>query len=374
MAAAKRIEVLEAQLAPYNRIQTKYYNELRETVKKMTAPGKGLLAADESVGSCTKRFKNINLENNADNRRRYRELMIGAKGFEQYVSGVIFHEETLTQKASDGSTFAQYCAKLGVVPGIKTDQGLNPLLEGAPGEEMTEGLDGYVKRAEKYYAAGARFCKWRNVYKIQNGTVSESVVRFNAETLARYAVLSQIAGLVPIVEPEVMIDGTHTIEVCQRVSERVWSEVVAALHRHGVIWECCLLKPNMVVPGAESGIKASPEEVALFTVSTLGRTIPPALPGITFLSGGLSEVQASEYLNAINRVNLPRPWRVTFSYARALQSSALTAWGGKEENVATARKVFLHRAKMNSLAQLGKYQRAEDDKESKSLYVKGHQY
>jgi fructose-bisphosphate aldolase class I len=252
--------------------------------------------------------------------------------------------------------------------------GLAPLLEGAPGEEMTEGLDGYLKRAEKYYAAGARFCKWRNTYKIQNGTVSESVVRFNAETLARYAVLSQLAGLVPIVEPEVMIDGTHTIEQCQRVSERVWSEVVTSLHRHGVIWECCLLKPNMVVPGAESGQKVTAEQVAAYTVSTLARTIPAALPGITFLSGGLSEVQASEYLNAINRIDLPRPWRVTFSYARALQSSALSVWAGKEENVPAARKVFLHRARMNSLAQLGKYVRADDDKESKSLYVKGHVY
>lgn len=371
---SKRIEVMESQLAPYNRVQTKYADELRATAKKMTAPGKGLLAADESVGSCTKRFKNINLENTADNRRRYRELMLGAKGFEQYISGVIFHEETLTQKASDGSTFAQFCTKLGVIPGIKTDMGLAPLQMGAPGEEMTEGLDGYVKRASKYYADGARFCKWRNTYKIQNGTVSEAAVRFNADTLARYAVLSQIAGLVPIVEPEVMIDGTHTIDQCQAVSERVWSEVVAALHRHGVLWEGCLLKPNMVVPGAESGVKATPEQVAVYTVTTLARTIPPALVGITFLSGGLSEVQASEYLNAINKVDLPRPWRVTFSYARALQSSALMAWGGKEEGVAAARKVFLHRARMNSLAQLGKYQRAEDDKESKSLYVKGHVY
>lgn len=371
---AKRVEVLESQLSAYNRIRTPFYDELRQTIKIMTTPGKGLLAADESVGSCTKRFQGIGLENNAENRRKYRQLMIGATGFEKFVSGVIFHDETLFQKLDNGATFPEYCASLGVVPGIKTDMGVNPLLEGALGEEMTEGLDGYTKRATKYYKAGARFCKWRNVYKIQNGTVSESLVRFNAETLARYAVLSQLSGLVPIVEPEVMIDGTHSIEVCQRVSERVWSEVAAALHRHGVVWECCLLKPNMVVPGAESGVKASPEEVARYTLTTLQRTIPAALPGITFLSGGLSEVQASEYLNAINAVNMGRPWFLTFSYARALQSSALKAWGGKDSGVESGRKVFLHRARMNSQAQLGKYRRDEDDKDSKSLYVAGNKY
>ncbi|EPY37855.1 fructose-bisphosphate aldolase, class I [Angomonas deanei] len=239
---------------------------------------------------------------------------------------------------------------------------------------MTEGLDGYIKRAQKYYKAGCRFCKWRNVYKIQNGTVSESAVRFNAETLARYAILSQKAGLVPIVEPEVMIDGTHDIDTCQRVSQHVWAEVAAALQRHGVIWEGCLLKPNMVVPGAESGKKATAEEVARYTVTTLARTMPPALVGVTFLSGGLSEVQASEYLNAINNVDIPRPWKLTFSYARGLQSSALKAWGGKDSGIPAGRRAFLHRAKMNSNAQLGKYNRAEDDKESQSLYVKGNSY
>jgi len=261
-----------------------------------------------------------------------------------------------------------------VVPGIKTDLGLHPLLEGAPGEQMTEGLDGYMARAAKYYKAGCRFCKWRNVYKIQNGTVSESAVRFNAETLARYAVLSQMSGLVPIVEPEVMIDGKHDIETSQRVSEHVWREVVAAMHRHGVLWEGCLLKPNMVVPGAESGKIATPEQVAHYTVTTLGRCIPPALRGVTFLSGGLSEVQASEFLSAMNNSKLARPWNLSFSYARALQSSALKAWGGKESGVAAGRRAFMHRAKMNSLAQVGRYNRAEDDATSQSLYVAGNTY
>ena len=373
---SKRVQVFESQLAAYNRLPTPFYDELRQTVQKMTAPGKGLLAADESVGSVDKRFKGINLKNTEENRRQYRALMIGATGFEKYISGVIFHEETLFQKMDNGETFPQYCTKVGVVPGIKTDRGLQPLHEGAPGEEGTDGTDGYLARAKKYYAAGARFCKWRNVYKIQNGTVSEALVHYNAQTLARYAVLSQMAGLVPIVEPEVMIDGNHNIEQSQAVSERVWREVVHALHQHGAIWECMLLKPNMVVPGAESGQTATPTQVAALTLKTLARTIPAALPGITFLSGGLSEVQASEYLNAMNdgSSNVPKPWNVSFSYARALQSSALKAWAGKPENVAAARKVFLHRARMNGLANLGKYSRADDVKESESLYIKGNTY
>jgi fructose-bisphosphate aldolase class I len=373
---AKRVEVIESQLSSYHTFRSKYYNEMRETVKKMTAPGKGLLAADESVGSCTKRFNPLGMENTAENRRQYRGLMLGADGLEQYISGVIFHEETLTQKDDNGVMFPESVARRGIVPGIKTDRGLINLLNAAPGEQGTEGIDGYVKRANVYYKQGARFCKWRNVYKIQNGNVSEFVIKYNARTLAQYAVLSQAAGLVPIVEPEVMIDGKHTQQQCQHISERVWSEVVSELHAHGVIWECCLLKPNMVVPGAESGVTATPQQVAEATVSTLLKTIPGALPGVCFLSGGLSEVQASEYLNAMNAssLGLPRPWRLTFSYARALQSSALARWNGKAANVPAARKVFLHRARMNSLASQGKYIRGDDDKESKSLYVKGHTY
>ncbi|ESL12004.1 fructose-bisphosphate aldolase, glycosomal [Trypanosoma rangeli SC58] len=371
---AKRVEVLQTQLPAYNRLKTPYEAELVATAKKMTAPGKGLLAADESIGSCAKRFAPFGLSNTEEHRRQYRALMLECEGMEQYISGVILHDETVYQKTSTGESFVSLLQRKGVVPGIKTDMGLNPLVEGAEGEQMTEGLDGYMKRAQKYYAMGCRFCKWRNVYKIQNGTVSEAAVRFNAETLARYAVLSQMSGLVPIVEPEVMIDGVHDIETSQRVSQHVWAEVVSALHRHGVVWEGCLLKPNMVVPGAESGKKATPEEVAQYTVSTLARVLPPALPGVTFLSGGLSEVQATEYLNAMNRCSLPRPWKLTFSYARALQSSALKAWGGKDAGIAAGRRAFMHRAKMNSLAQLGRYNRADDDKESRSLYVAGHSY
>jgi fructose-bisphosphate aldolase class I len=371
-----RIEVLVSQLPAYNKPEIKYRDELLATTKAMTTRGKGLLAADESMGTVGKRFSGIKLENNLENRRKYRALMVGADGLNQYISGIIFHEETLTQKMDDGSTFPAYCTKIGIVPGIKTDLGLAPLYEGAPGEEQTLGLDGYVKRAQKFYAQGARFCKWRNTYKIQNGTVSEAAVFHNAHTLARYALLSQMAGLVPIVEPEVMIDGTHTIEQCQAVSQRVWSAVGAALQQHGVMLDCMVLKPNMVVPGAESGQKATPAQVALATTITLARSFPAIIPGVTFLSGGLSEVEASEFLNAMNVAGLPvpRPWTLTFSYARALQSSALKAWAGVDAGFPAGRAALLHRAKQNSLAQLGKYDRAADDKTSESLFVKGYKY
>ena len=368
---------IDAKQLPHNNtIVSKHYDELLATVKAMTAKGKGLLAADESVGSVSKRFAGINLENTEENRRKYRALMIGAEGIEESISGVIFHEETLGQKMDDGTSFPEYVAKRGIVPGIKTDKGLQPLHNGAPGEQCTDGLDGYLARAEGFYKQGARFCKWRNAYKIQNGTVSEQMIMKNAETLADYAYLSQLAGLVPIVEPEVMIDGAHTQEQCQAVSQRVWAEVTHQLHKRGVIWEAMLLKPNMVVPGAESGVTATPEQVAEYTVRTLARTLPAAVPGVTFLSGGLSEVQATEYLNAMNVATFhgPRPWNLSFSYARALQSSALKAWAGKDENVPVARKVFLHRARMNALANKGEYNRAEDDKQSESLYVAGNSY
>eukprot|EP01064_Diplonema_japonicum_P014791 TRINITY_DN224_c0_g1_i1.p1 TRINITY_DN224_c0_g1~~TRINITY_DN224_c0_g1_i1.p1 ORF type:complete len:392 (+),score=129.70 TRINITY_DN224_c0_g1_i1:54-1178(+) len=371
-----RLEVMKSHLSTYDRLDTPFYEELVSTAKRMCQPGKGILAADESQGSCDKRFKPIGLENNEENRRRYRALMIGAKGMEEYVGGVIFHEETLTQKLDDGTSFPEACKAMGVVPGIKTDKGLVDAVCGAPGEQATQGLDNYEKRAKEYYAMGARFCKWRNTYKIQNGTVSEYLIHHNAETLAKYAQLSQRQGLVPIVEPEVMIDGTHDMATCMAVSQRVWAEVVRALHQHGVHFEAMFLKPNMVVHGADSGMTAAAVEVARATVTTLSRTLPAAVPGVFFLSGGLSEQNASANLNAMNNVtDIPKPWALRFSYARALQSSALKAWGGKDENTAVARKVFLHRAKMNSLACLGRYIESEDTKGAQeSLYIKGNTY
>eukprot|EP00760_Papus_ankaliazontas_P038382 PhM_4_TR9109/c0_g1_i1/m.83607/K01623/ALDO; fructose-bisphosphate aldolase, class I len=337
---SRRVEVLESQLPNFRPHQTKYRDELIATAQKMLAPGKGLLAADESEGTCAKRFAGIGLANNAENRRRYRDLMLGADGLENYISGVILHDETFRQKNDAGVPFPEVLARKGIVTGIKTDKGLVPLISGAPGEEATQGLDGYLKRAQEYYKGGARFCKWRNTYRIQNGTVSEAAVQHNAETLARYAVLSQAAGLVPMVEPEVMLVGNHSLEDCLKVSERVWSVMVKKFHHYGVLWEGMVLKPNMVVPGAESGVKAAPQQVGLATVTALGRTMPAAMPGVMFLSGGLSEVQASEYLNAINNAPLARPWALRFSYARALQASALKAWGGKPEGVPAGRRVL----------------------------------
>ena len=346
-----RLEVMKQHLTPYRVVDTPYREEMIATCKAITRPGKGLLAADESVGSCDKRFNPIGLENNAENRRRYRDLMLGAEGLEQYISGVIFHEETLYQKSDSGVVFPEHLRKLGVIPGIKTDKGMVASGSGAPGEQCTQGLDDYEKRCSKYYSAGARFCKWRNTYKIQNGTVSDYLIHANAETLAKYAQLSQRVGLAPIVEPEVMIDGDHDLATCQAITEKVQAAVVSALHRHGVIFEAMLLKPNMVVYGADSGKTGVPVEVARATVTTLSRTLPAAVPGITFLSGGLSEGQASAYLNAMNQISdIARPWALTFSYARALQSSALKAWKGKDSNKKVARQVFLHRAKMNSKA------------------------
>lgn len=373
---AGRIEVLKSHLSFYGGIQTPFREELLATARTICTTGKGILAADESQASVDKRFKPIGLENNAENRRRYRELMLGAPGLEQYVSGVIFHEETLTQKNEAGLTFPDHLKSIGVVPGVKTDKGMVPSGSGAPGENSTQGLDDYAKRAAKYYAAGARFCKWRNTYTIQNGAVSEYQIHHGAETLAKYAQLSQMNGLVPIVEPEVMIDGTHDIATSKAISERVWGEVTSALRRHGVIFEAMLLKPNMVVNGADSGIKNHAAEVARATVETLSRTLPAAVPGVFFLSGGLSELQASSYLNAMNAMtDLPKPWALRFSYARALQSSALKAWAGKDENKEQARRVFLWRARQNSLAARGQYDESQDDdKARESLYVKGHTY
>jgi len=373
---AGRIEVLKSHLSIYGPIQTPFRDELIATARHICSTGKGILAADESVGSVDKRFKPIGLPNTTENRRRYRELMLGAKGMENYISGVIFHEETLYQKNDEGVLFPEALKKIGVVPGIKTDKGMVPSGSGAPGENSTQGLDDYAKRAAKYYAAGARFCKWRNTYTIQNGAVSEYQIHHGAETLAKYAQLSQMNGLVPIVEPEVMIDGTHDIHTSKAISERVWFEVTRALRAHGVIFEAMLLKPNMVVNGADSGKKSHAIEVARATVEALSRTLPAAVPGVFFLSGGLSEMQASSYLNAMNALtDIPKPWALRFSYARALQSSALKAWGGKEENKDQARKVFLWRARQNSLATRGQYDESQDDDKSReSLYVKGHTY
>ncbi|KNH08032.1 fructose-1,6-bisphosphate aldolase [Perkinsela sp. CCAP 1560/4] len=373
---SRRVEILESHLSIHRPTESPYRDELIQTVSHILRPGKGLLAADESMSTVEKRFKTINLPNTDTNRRRFREFLFSAPGLNEYVSGVILHEETLGQKNSKGTSFVESLSQQGILAGVKTDKGVVPFVGGAPGEQATQGLDDYLARASAFYKQGARFCKWRNVFKIQCGTVSDKLVQHNAETLARYALLSQQAGLVPIVEPEVMIDGTHSIDECARVSERVWFAVAQKLHEYGVIWEGMLLKPNMVLPGIDCPKKATAQEIARATVTTLSRTIPAACRGVVFLSGGLSEVQATEYLNAMNSKDLkaPRPWALRFSYARALQNSAIKAWQGKDQFANKGQAVLLHRARMNSNAARGIYRREEDDSVSESLYVKDHKY
>jgi fructose-bisphosphate aldolase class I len=355
---------------------TQYAQELRETANAIVAPGKGILAADESTGTIGTRFQKINLENTETNRRDYRELLFTAKGWTNYISGVILFEETLNQKAADGIPFAESLKAAGIIIGIKVDKGVAPI-PGTDGETLTQGIDGLGARCAEYYKKGARFAKWRSVLKIssQGEAPSDVAVTENARGLALYAAICQQNGLVPIIEPEVLSDGDHSLEVCAAVAQRVWEETIKALHDQLVLFEGILLKPSMVTPGAEyKGPKATPEEIAAATVRVLQRTIPPAVPGVTFLSGGQSEEEASRNLNAMNQLASKTriPWTLSFSYGRALQASTIKAWEGKKENLAKAQEVFLHRAKANSLAQLGKYEGEASIGES--LYVKDYKY
>jgi len=355
----------------------KFTNELITTARGIASPGKGILAADESTGTIGQRFKPINVENTEENRRRYRELLFTSEGIENYISGVIMYEETLFQKTASGQTFADLLRSKGIIVGIKVDQGLKPL-PGTDGETACTGLDGMAERCQKYYAAGARFAKWRAAYRIDvaTGKPSSLMIKEQAWGLARYAAICQANGLAPIVEPEVMIDGTHDIETAAKISERVYSYVVRALHDNGVLLEGSLLKPNMVTSGAESGKKDTPEDVAFYTIRTLRRTIPAAMTGIMFLSGGQSEEEASRHLNAMNVKGLPfpspNPWALSFSYGRALQATCLEAWQGKEENKKKAQDAFLVRAKANGQAQLGTY--GGSGEAGKSLYQKNYTY
>jgi len=320
----------------------------------LVAPGKGILAADESTGTIGKRFEKIAVENNESNRRDYRELLFtAAGGWEQYISGVILYEETLFQKARDGTPLVHLLKRRGVIAGIKVDEGTVPI-PSTRDESMTQGLTNLAARCKKYYAAGARFAKWRAVYSIGEQTPSELAIRENARGLALYAAICQANGLVPIVEPEVLPDGNHSLERTLEVTERVQSQVISALHAYNVMFEGMLLKPNMVLPGASCSRKASPSQVAQATLASLRRTLPAAVPGVVFLSGGQSEEEATVNLNAINSHG-PQPWALTFSYGRALQASALKAWKGLPANVAAAQNEFLKRAKANSEASTGKY-------------------
>ena len=325
-------------------------NELRAIAQSIVADHKGVLAADESTGTIKKRFDSIGVESTEDNRRAYRNLLFTTPGFEEYVGGVIMYDETIRQASDDGTPFAELLSSKGVVPGIKVDTGAQDLA-GHPGEKVTEGLDGLRARFAEYHALGARFSKWRAVITIGEGIPTDACVHTNAHALARYAALSQEAGIVPIVEPEVLMDAENTIDRCFEVTARTLHVVFYELYRQEVALEGMLLKPNMVISGKQCPTQAPSSEIAELTVDCFLRHVPAMVPGIVFLSGGQSEVEATENLNAINRVG--GPWPLSFSYGRALQASALQAWGGEPDNVDAGQDAFLHRARMNALAVAG---------------------
>jgi fructose-bisphosphate aldolase, class I len=327
--------------------------ELETVARAMVAKGKGILAADESSGTIKRRFDSIKIESNEDTRRAYREMLLTTKGLEEAISGVILFDETIRTAISDGTPFPQVLSRKGIMPGIKVDKG--PVdIPGFPGEVVTEGLDGLRGRVKEYRDFGAKFAKWRAVITIGGGIPTPACLDLNAHALARYAALCQEGGLVPIVEPEVLLDGSHTIERCEEVTQETLKVVFSALVDQRVYLEGMILKPSMVVSGKDCPRQAGVEEVAERTIRCLKRTVPGAVPGIAFLSGGQSAESATEHLNAMNSMG-PHPWEVSFSYARALQDPALKSWKGQAGNVGTAQKIFYHRAKCNSAARYGKY-------------------
>lgn len=330
-----------------------HYDELSETMDQLLQEGKGFLAADESNGTIGKRFAAIGIENTEQNRRDYRLLLATTPELEQYIHGVILFEETFTQKDDAGKSIPELFAEKGIVPGIKVDKGLIDLAH-TEGEKVTEGLDGLADRLAHFKALGARFAKWRNVYSISDFTPSLTAIKAGAENLARYAAICQSQGIVPIVEPEILMDGDHPIEQCAEVSELVLHELFHALFIYQVELEHMILKPSMVTCGKAVEPFSSPDEIAEFTVQVFRNNVPAAVPSINFLSGGQTPEQATENLNAINQIGY-QPWLLSFSYGRALQEDCLKAWSGKSDRVAQAQKVLLHRAKTNSLASLGEY-------------------
>ncbi|PLP99511.1 class I fructose-bisphosphate aldolase [Cupriavidus pauculus] len=328
-------------------------SELQATVEALVQAGKGLLAADESGPTIAKRFQRIGVESNEESRRAWRSLLLSTPGLGEFISGVILYDETLGQHADDGTPLPALAARQGIVPGIKVDKG-KLALAGAPGEEITEGLDGLGKRLAGYRQQGARFAKWRAVFNVSDKLPGRLALEANAQTLASYAAICQEAGVVPIVEPEVLMDGAHSMERCAEVTEAVLHEVFHALHRHAVVLEHMLLKPSMVMPGKEAGT-AAPADVAAQTVRALKRTVPAAVPGIFFLSGGQTPTEATANLDAMNRLGV-LPWQLSFSYGRALQESPLQAWKGEAANVVRAQQALAHRSRLNGLACLGHYE------------------
>jgi fructose-bisphosphate aldolase class I len=327
---------------------------LSDIAKALVVDGKGILAADESSPTIEKRFDGIGVESTEDNRRDYRTMLFTSPDAGRYISGVILFDETLRQSASNGTPLVDILTSGGIIPGIKVDRGAKPLAR-FPGEKVTEGLDGLRDRCAEYAELGARFTKWRAVYTIGDDGPSAACLTANAHALARYAAIAQEAGLVPIVEPEVLMDGDHSIDDCQVVSEEVLRTVFAELTIQEIELEGMLLKPNMVLSGTDCLEQAGVEEVARRTVQTLKRAVPAAVPGIVFLSGGQSDEVATLHLNAMNKLGEQLPWQLSFSYGRALQAAPLKAWAGKTENLATAQSAFLERAKANGAATLGTY-------------------
>ncbi len=328
-------------------------NELHQTAQALVAREKGILAADESDGTIKKRFDSIGLESTEDHRRRYREMLFTTPGVEEYISGVILFDETIRQSASDGTSFPELLMSKGIIPGIKVDKGAQALAL-SEGETITEGLDGLRARLEEYRALGARFAKWRATNSITGELPSDYCIWTNAHALARYGALCQEAGLVPIIEPEVLQDGTHTIERSHHVTSRVLDAVFTELFDQRVDAFGMLLKPNMVLSGYEASIRASDDEVADWTLKCLYKHVPAAVPGVVFLSGGQSDEDATARLNAINARG-PHPWKMSFSYGRALQAAPLKAWDGKPQNVEAGQRAYHHRARMNSAARSGAY-------------------
>ncbi|MBM3345385.1 MAG: fructose-bisphosphate aldolase class I [Betaproteobacteria bacterium] len=335
--------------------------ELVKTAKAMVAKGRGILAADESTGTIEKRFDSIGVKNTEDNRRAYREMLFTSRGIGDHISGVILYDETLRQRALNGTPFPELLASQGIIPGIKADTGAKPLAF-CKGETVTEGLDGLAKRCAEYYTLGARFAKWRAVItigaagaQVPAAIPSATCIWANAHALARYAAICQAQGLVPIVEPEVLMDGNHTIEQCHEITEWTLSAVFDALYNQRVTLEQIVLKPSMVISGKDCAAQAGVKEVAERTLAVLKRTVPAAVPGIAFLSGGQGDALATAHLDAMNRLG-GSPWTLSFSYGRALQQAALKTWKGQATNVAAAQAAFLHRARLNGLAAMGQYQ------------------
>tara|TARA_Y100000591_G_scaffold332980_1_gene372834 strand:- start:571 stop:1587 length:1017 start_codon:yes stop_codon:yes gene_type:complete len=327
--------------------------DLNEIAKKMCAKGKGILAADESTGTIAKRFKSINVENHESNRLSFRQILFNSKAMKDFIGGVILFDETIRQTTTLGPTVPELITKQGAIPGIKVDKGAKPLA-GCLDETVTEGLDGLRERLKEYYNLGARFTKWRAVYKISNNLPSPQSIKSNAHALARYAALVQEANMVPIVEPEVLMDGSHNIDKCYQVTTQVLNECYNELHIHKVDLKGTVLKPNMIIPGSECKDKSNAQEIAKKTLDCLKKNVPSQVPGIAFLSGGQSEIESSRNLNEINKIN-DTSFLITFSYGRGLQASALKEFGKNQKNLENIQKAFNHRARMNGLSSKGEW-------------------